>query len=40
LQKTWDSLSQEWAAAAGVSPTDAIREIDSLLLATQSVYIG
>lgn len=35
LQKTRDSLSQEWAIAAGVSPTEAIREIDSLLLADQ-----
>ena len=40
LQKTRDSLSQEWAAAAGVSPTEAIREIDSLLLAPQPAYIG
>ncbi len=35
LQKTRESLSQEWAAAAGVSTTEAIGEIDSLLLATQ-----
>jgi RNA polymerase-interacting CarD/CdnL/TRCF family regulator len=40
LQKTRASLSQEWAAAAGVSPTEAIREIDSLLLAPQPAYIG
>jgi RNA polymerase-interacting CarD/CdnL/TRCF family regulator len=32
LQKTRDSLSQEWASAAGVSPTEALREIDSLLV--------
>lgn len=31
LQKTRDSLSQEWAAAAGISTTEALREIDSLL---------
>ena len=37
LQKTRDSLSQEWATAAGVSTTEAVREIDSLLLATRSV---
>ena len=40
LQKTRDSLSQEWAAAASVSPTEAIREIDSLLLATEPAYMG
>jgi RNA polymerase-interacting CarD/CdnL/TRCF family regulator len=40
LQKTRDSLSQEWATAAGGSTTEAIREIDSLLLATQHAYIG
>jgi RNA polymerase-interacting CarD/CdnL/TRCF family regulator len=32
LQKTRDSLSQEWATAAGVSTTEALREIDSLLV--------
>jgi len=32
LQKTRQSLYQEWAAAAGVSTTEAIKEIDSLLL--------
>jgi RNA polymerase-interacting CarD/CdnL/TRCF family regulator len=35
LQKTRDSLSQEWAAAAGVSTSEAIKEIDALLPATQ-----
>jgi len=40
LQKTRASLSQEWAAAAGVSPTEAMREIDSLLLATEPAYTG
>lgn len=39
LQKTRDSLSQEWAAAAGLSPTEAIREIASLLLAPEPAYI-
>lgn len=34
LQKTRQSLSQEWATAAGVSTFEAITEIDSLLLAT------
>lgn len=32
LQKTRRSLYQEWAAAADISTTEAIREIDSLLL--------
>jgi RNA polymerase-interacting CarD/CdnL/TRCF family regulator len=32
LQKTRQSLYQEWAAAAGVPVTEAIREVDSLLL--------
>ncbi|GAB4453815.1 MAG: CarD family transcriptional regulator [Anaerolineae bacterium] len=32
LQKTRQSLYQEWATAAGVSTTEAIKEIDSLLL--------
>lgn len=31
LQKTGDSLYQEWAAAADVSTSEAIKEIDSLL---------
>ncbi|MCK6627161.1 MAG: hypothetical protein L6R45_18545 [Anaerolineae bacterium] len=33
LQKTRLSLYQEWATAAGISTTEAIKEIDSLLLA-------
>jgi RNA polymerase-interacting CarD/CdnL/TRCF family regulator len=37
LQKARESLYQEWATAAGVSTIEAIKEIDSLLLAT-SVY--
>ncbi|NJN95246.1 MAG: hypothetical protein HC875_14645 [Anaerolineales bacterium] len=32
LQKTRRSLYQEWATAAGVSTTEAIKEIDALLL--------
>jgi len=36
LEKTRDGLAQEWASAAGVSPTEALREIDSLLLATHT----
>lgn len=35
LQKTRQSLSQEWAAAASISLTEAIKEIDTLLLATR-----
>ena len=35
LQKTRKSLCQEWATAAGISTTEAIKEIDSLLLAAQ-----
>jgi RNA polymerase-interacting CarD/CdnL/TRCF family regulator len=35
LQKTRQSLYQEWATAAGVSTSEAIKEIDSLLLATR-----
>jgi CarD family transcriptional regulator len=40
LQKTRESLYQEWAAAAGVSKTEAIREVESLLLATRQAYMG
>ena len=40
LQKTQDSLYQEWAMAADVSTTEAIKEIDSLLLAAQPTPIG
>jgi len=38
LQKTRHSLYQEWATAAGVSTTEAIKEIDSLLVATRQAY--
>ncbi len=40
LQKTRDSLYEEWAMAAGVSITEAIKEIDALLLTTQQAYLG
>ena len=33
LQRTRQSLYQEWATAAGVSTTEAIKEVDSLLMA-------
>jgi len=35
LRKTRQSLYQEWASAADISTTEAIKEIDSLLLATR-----
>jgi CarD family transcriptional regulator len=35
LQKTRQSLYQEWAEAAGVSTVEAIKEIDALLLAAR-----
>jgi CarD family transcriptional regulator len=35
LQKARNTLQREWATAAGVSTAEAIKEIDSLLLATQ-----
>ena len=35
LQKTQQSLYQEWAKAAGISTLEAIKEIDSLLLITR-----
>lgn len=35
LQKTLEKLSQEWATAAGISIAEAIKEINSLLRATQ-----
>jgi RNA polymerase-interacting CarD/CdnL/TRCF family regulator len=35
LQKTRDSLYEEWATAAGISSTEASQEIDSLLLTTR-----
>ncbi len=38
LQKTRESLYREWATAAGVSTTEAIKEIDSLLTANRQAY--
>ena len=38
LQKTRERLLQEWAASAGVSTTEASKEIDTLLRATQPAY--
>jgi CarD family transcriptional regulator len=38
LQKTRERLLQEWTMAAGVSKTEAIKEIDTLLRATQPAY--
>ena len=40
LQRTRDSLHQEWATAAGISTIEAIKEIDSLLLATRPAAMG
>jgi RNA polymerase-interacting CarD/CdnL/TRCF family regulator len=40
LQKTRESLYQEWAAAAGVSTTEAIKEIDSLLVTARQASLG
>lgn len=40
LQKAQDSLYREWATAAGVSTTEAIKEINSLLLATRQAFTG
>jgi RNA polymerase-interacting CarD/CdnL/TRCF family regulator len=40
LQKTRDSLSEEWALMADISPIEARREIDSLLLTPQPAYLG
>jgi RNA polymerase-interacting CarD/CdnL/TRCF family regulator len=39
LQKTRRNLHQEWAMAAGVSTTEAIKEINALLLATQHAFM-
>jgi CarD family transcriptional regulator len=39
LQKIRQSLCQEWATAAGVSTTEATREIDTLLQATREVAL-
>ena len=38
LQKTRESLYREWATAAGVTTTEAIKEIDSLLTANRQAY--
>jgi CarD family transcriptional regulator len=40
LQKTRESLYQEWATAAGVSISEATKEVESLLLATRPAYTG
>jgi hypothetical protein len=40
LRKTRGSLYEEWATAAGVSTTEAIKEIDSLLLETRQASLG
>ena len=38
LQKTRDKLLEEWAASAGVSTTEAMEEIDALLMTNQPAY--
>lgn len=38
LQKTRNSLYGEWAIAAGISTVEAIKEIDSLMVATQQAF--
>ena len=38
LQKTRERLLQEWAASAGVSTTEASKEVNTLLRATQPAY--
>ena len=40
LQKTRDSLSEEWATMAAISPIEARQELDSLLLTTRPAYLG
>lgn len=40
LKKTRESLCQEWATAAGVSIAEAIKEVESLLGATQQASVG
>jgi len=40
LQKTRESLYQEWATAAGVSMVEAIKEVESLLRTTRQASIG
>ena len=38
LLKVLDNLRREWAAAAGLSMPEAIREVDALLLAGREVH--
>lgn len=38
LHKARESLSREWALAAGISIVEAIKEIDSLMVATQRAF--
>jgi CarD family transcriptional regulator len=38
LQKARENLYQEWATAAGISNTEAIKEIDTLLQASHQAY--
>ena len=38
LQKTRESLYREWATAAGITTTEAIKEIDTLLMANRQAY--
>jgi len=40
LQKTRESLYDEWAAAASISRTEAVQEVESLLQSTQQASIG
>lgn len=40
LQKARENLHQEWAAAAGISVPEAVKEIDALLRVAQHTYIG
>lgn len=40
LQKTRNSLSEEWATAADISTIEANKEIDTLLLTTRQSYLG
>jgi CarD family transcriptional regulator len=40
LKKARENLCREWAAAAGVSNTEAIKEIDALLQTSQQAFMG
>ena len=40
LQKARENLCREWAAAAGVSNTEAIKEIDALLQTSKQAFMG